>query len=585
MRFGLQGRNQDAKGLTMAELPSDLSKLKLLADDSPGRHDVFIGLVAPIGSSGSEVLRSLKSELKSYNYEIESVRLADLLDGLPGPSGLLPTRRENNYYKARMDAGDNLRGAAGDWSALAALAVARVADMRNVSRDSLQASQPLAATAYIFDSLKHPREAALLRAVYGNAFWLISIVQEVSERINNVAEELARQDGDFDRAPESRAKELIDRDESDPDAVHGQHVRDVFAAADFFLPVQKGSKWKDEVRRFVQGVFDAPFLTPSEDEEAMRHAQAAALRSSAIGRQVGAVIVPPGGSPFILGTNEVPKPGGGQFREGDNPDHRDFQSGSDPNPAYTQRVIRELIDRLAKAKFFTDARNAAGGDAVLKEAATPGDSGHSVLDGTRAKSLIEFTRCLHAEQAAIVNAARTGVAIEGARLYTTTFPCHECTKFIIGAGIVELQYVEPYPKSLAGDLYIDLIDTVPPMTRRTNERVSEIEKVPFRPFLGFGPARYDEVFTAGTRRSGEGVVEHEPSAASPVGAGWSEIGVRTMESEVSTAIFEVLETLGSALDSEIEEDSVREDLGDPQASERTRGQLTVHEGRVQESSS
>lgn len=195
----------------------------------------------------------------------------------------------------------------------------------------------------------------------------------------------------------------------------------------------------------------------------MRHARAAALRSAAVGRQVGAVIVPPAGAPHVMGTNEVPKPGGGQFREGDEPDFRDFQMGVDPNPAYTERVLREVFDRLAKAEFFTEERNKAGGDAVLMEAASARPDGASVLDGTRAKALIEFTRCLHAEQAAIVEAARTGTSIDGAKLFTTTFPCHECTKFIIGAGIVEVQYIEPYPKSLAGDMYRDLIDTVPPM--------------------------------------------------------------------------------------------------------------------------
>lgn len=519
------------------------SSLRQLADDEPQRHDLFIGLVAPIGSSRDDVVATLLEKLGPFGYGIERVHLAGLLDSiLADEESPLPGRSESGYYKARMDAGDRLRNAAGDWSALAALAVAHVtrrrAERRSVDGSTRAKSTPV---AYIFDSLKHPREAALLRSVYGPAFWLVSIVQDISERKHNLTEDLSRQEGQFDQVPESRAVDLITRDEADPDAAHGQHVRDVFSAADFFLPVGRGIPWQAEVERLLRGLFDSPFLSPSADEEAMRHAQAAALRSAAIGRQVGAVIVPTAGTPFLLGTNEVPKPGGGQYREGDQPDHRDFQSGADPNPAYTDRVIRELMNRLAKAGYFTPERNSAGGDAVLREATTPDAEGRSVLDGARAKSLIEFTRCLHAEQAAIVNAARTGVPIAGSRLYTTTFPCHECTKFIIGAGILEVQYIEPYPKSLAGELFRDLIDTVPPL--HSEASVESMKKVPFRPFLGFAPSRYDEVFRAGRRRQGSALANFVPADACPIGRGWNEVAVTSRQDEVVVAVASVVQRI------------------------------------------
>lgn len=528
-------------GCHVGTIDESRSSLRQLADDEPQRHDLFIGLVAPIGSSREDVLSGLADKLGPFGYDVERVHLAGLLSTIPADGEPpLPERNEPGYYKARMDAGDRLRDAAGDWSALAALAVAHVTKHRKARRADGTTPNPTP-VAYIFDSLKHPREAALLRSVYGPAFWLVSIVQDISERKHNLTEHLARQEGQFDQVPESRAVDLIARDEADPDAAHGQHVRDVFSAADFFLPVGRGIPWQAEVERLLRGLFDSPFLSPSADEEAMRHAQAAALRSAAVGRQVGAVIVPEAGTPYLLGTNEVPKPGGGQYREGDQPDHRDFQSGADPNPAYTDRVIRELMNRLAKAGYFTPERNSAGGDAVLKEATTPDDDGRSVLDGARAKSLIEFTRCLHAEQAAIVNAARAGVSIAGSRLFTTTFPCHECTKFIIGAGIIEVQYIEPYPKSLAGELYRDLIDTVPPL--HIEASVETTQKVPFRPFVGFAPSRYDEVFRAGRRRQGAALATFVPADACPIGRGWSEVAVTTRQDEVVVAVASVVQRI------------------------------------------
>lgn len=512
----------------MADDVLDDNQLRSLTDGAPERHDLFLGLVAPIGSSRDEVRQQLEDKLNEYGYDMERIHLASLLDDIPVQGGVpLPQRAEQNYHKSRMDAGDDLRKRAGDDSALAALGVVRATEIRRRRKED---ERPV---AYVFDSLKHPREALLLRNVYGPGFWLIAIVQDIGERRENLSDILSKQSGQFGGLSESLVTDLIERDGADPKAEHGQHVRDVFAAADFFLPVKRGNDWMDHIDRFLLGVFDAPFLTPTTDEDAMRHAQAASLRSAALSRQVGAVIVPIQGDPYLLGSNEVPKPGGGQFREGDSPDFRDFRTGHDPNPTYIDRLLVEVFGRLAAAGYFTEERNAAGGSAVLAEALKKRDDQPSVLDGTRAKSLIEFTRCLHAEQAAIVSAARTGVALDRAKLYTTTFPCHECTKFIIGAGIIEVQYIEPYPKSMAGELYRDLIDAVPPMQKPVDSPA--LERIPFRPFLGFGPGRYDQVFTAGTRREGTQAAKHNKLTACPIGRQWSGAAVAEKEDQVTVA--------------------------------------------------
>lgn len=61
----------------------------------------------------------------------------------------------------------------------------------------------------------------------------------------------------------------------------------------------------------------------------------------------------------------------------------------------------------------------------------------------------ELCRGLHAEQNAIIQAARHGVNIDGATLYCTTMPCIICTKMIINAGIVRIIYAEGYADDLA----------------------------------------------------------------------------------------------------------------------------------------
>ncbi|MXN17719.1 dCMP deaminase [Pseudooceanicola sp. GBMRC 2024] len=44
----------------------------------------------------------------------------------------------------------------------------------------------------------------------------------------------------------------------------------------------------------------------------------------------------------------------------------------------------------------------------------------------------------HAERNAIFNAARIGVSLEGCTLYTNVFPCADCARALIQAGITEL---------------------------------------------------------------------------------------------------------------------------------------------------
>ena len=61
----------------------------------------------------------------------------------------------------------------------------------------------------------------------------------------------------------------------------------------------------------------------------------------------------------------------------------------------------------------------------------------------------EICRAVHAEQNALIQAAKHGVAIEGADLYTTHQPCVQCTKMIINAGIRRVVYIHSYPDPLA----------------------------------------------------------------------------------------------------------------------------------------
>jgi dCMP deaminase len=57
----------------------------------------------------------------------------------------------------------------------------------------------------------------------------------------------------------------------------------------------------------------------------------------------------------------------------------------------------------------------------------------------------ELCRGAHAEQNAINFAARHGIAIEGATIYTTHLPCSWCAKSIVNSGIRRVVYLNDYP--------------------------------------------------------------------------------------------------------------------------------------------
>lgn len=57
--------------------------------------------------------------------------------------------------------------------------------------------------------------------------------------------------------------------------------------------------------------------------------------------------------------------------------------------------------------------------------------------------------CVHAEQNALLSAARFGIAVEGADLYTTMQPCFGCAKEIAQAKIGRVVYLHPWTPSNA----------------------------------------------------------------------------------------------------------------------------------------
>ncbi len=65
----------------------------------------------------------------------------------------------------------------------------------------------------------------------------------------------------------------------------------------------------------------------------------------------------------------------------------------------------------------------------------------------------EICYAVHAEQNAIIQAAKYGINVNGATLYCTHQPCVICAKMIINAGIARVVYAEGYPDAFSLQLF------------------------------------------------------------------------------------------------------------------------------------
>ncbi len=275
---------------------------------------MILGLVYGAGAETDTFQTSLAESLQHYGYKLRTVHISNYFPAALGITDFAQERPE--AMRDLQDMGDKLRRETDRNDVVALLGVYLMAAKRRGVTDER--------TAWLLRSFKRPEEIELLRRIYGPRFILLSL---------HVPEVLRRRDAErrWQRwAPqtslryEEEATRDIRRDEEDRTVDYGQAVRETFAAADFILDGRSRGRLQATIARCVRLMFAEPFEPPQRDEQAMFHAFTAALRSSEMGRQVGAAIVDQDGDVLAVGTNDVPTGRGGLYWSPDEPDHRDF---------------------------------------------------------------------------------------------------------------------------------------------------------------------------------------------------------------------------------------------------------------------
>ena len=449
--------------------------------------ELFIGLVGAVGTELEKLISVLSRSLLSVSYQSNPIRLASLLHDLPKYTSL-PTKFIDEYIEKHMWAGDDFRSICQMNDAVAVLGIGKVKQERSQPRPAS------AGRAFILRSLKSPDEIHSLRRIYGDSFYLIAAYSPLQDRRTHLAKRIALSRNEFPFEHHyPKADELILTDQEEVGASHGQNTRDSFHRADVFVDMSDQEQMKESIDRFVELLFGNTFHTPTKAEYAMFHAQAAALRSAELGRQVGAAIATGAGDIVAVGCNEVPRAMGGLYWCDDKPDKREFQEGYDANDSQKRILIAETISILKEAGWFGAAQSALDVDALVNLALDPKKP--VLPKHSKIRNLIEFGRAVHGEMAALTDAARRGVSVQGCTMFVTTFPCHLCARHIVAAGIRKVVYIEPYAKSLTAELYPDSIAVDGNGTKR---------RVPFEPFVGVAPRQYMNLFQAGKRKNADG---------------------------------------------------------------------------------
>jgi deoxycytidylate deaminase len=452
---------------------------------TPVSQEIFIGLIGPLGVPFDLVESATTEVLAQFNYKTFPIHLVALLQ--QQIEGLKTNVLDNPYdssCKSKIQLGNEFRKVIKRNDAFTLLSLANIQRQRQLIAAE-KGIEDVEITgerhAFIIRSLKTPEEVNTFRTVYGRHFVLFGIYETEVSRGKHLADRIKRSRATGktqDFMPQALDLINTDRDETKQNPF-GQHLAEAFSMADVFLNAANPEHVKQATIRVFDLLFGNPYLTPTKEEFGMFHAYAASLRSAQLGRQVGAAIASPNGEVRVVGCNEVPKAHGGCYWPDDSNDARDHIIGEDSNEQMKAQILQSLITSMQSMNWFKKEVKKQK-PATLMQLAWRNPE----VRTTMLMDIIDYGRAVHAEMSALLQAARLGVSVLGNRLFTTTFPCHNCAKHIVKAGISQVHYIEPYPKSLAVDLHSDSID----VDGNGNEKVN------FIPFVGIAPRLFVELF-------------------------------------------------------------------------------------------
>ena len=456
--------------------------------------DIIIGFCGAIGAGINSLRTSLEEVLTESNYQVEHIHISSIMKQFPEAEHILSSNPDSyTRYKEGQTLGDALREKY-NHAILAEAAISKITKHREEislqirplsTEESEQAESTKSNTrvAYLVDQLKNPAEIELLRLVYQHNFYLIGTIRSEQERKRNLRDE---------GIDKSKIDDLIHRDRKGKDKF-GQQTEKAILDSDFFIKNTQSHKTelKKKLLRFIRLIHGTNGISPTINEKGMYSAFSASLQSACLSRQVGASIVDDTGDILATGRNDVPKFGGGLYLfEDEDHDYRCVHKGGKCYNDFHKKNIQKKVSAILTTQLHelgkdTELNNGQSIMSLFDEETVEKIAGE-IQSKTPIGSLIEYSRAIHAEMDAITSLARReSSSTVGKTLFSTTYPCHNCARHIVAAGIKKVIYIEPYDKSLALDLHDDSITEIP-----------DDNKVMFQTFEGISPRRYQKFFFA-----------------------------------------------------------------------------------------
>ena len=329
------------------------------------------------------------------------------------------------------------------------------------------------ARGIVLDGIRNTGEVQRLRQVTN--FYLISVHADQQTRKGRLLDK-----GSFPDEQEFYQADARDAEEKTP---HGQQVKQCNYLADVIIINDEAISPDAEARRrqYVHDKLYERFVTlierlsmgqpvyeyhPTRDEALMTAAYCESKRSSCLKRKVGAVVADERGRVVTAGHNEV---AWGTKSCLEDPEYqwcaRDVvqerlaeKFHCCPNCGDPVAVkgacseCKEPFDRYLK--YCRSCKKDPGVAYECPKCKTKVFDEYLAGSAPETGKLLDLCRALHAEENAILDLSRIGVATPPeAVIYTTTFPCNLCANKIVSAGIREVVYAEPYVTRDAEDLF------------------------------------------------------------------------------------------------------------------------------------
>lgn len=442
--------------------------------------DIYIGLCGYVGCGMRTVNELLETVSADWGYNVVHIRISSLLEtGVYFEKSALDNAKSThkNRHLKLQEVANKLRTQYRRSELLAEAAIAAIATEKSkINYDD----ENYKGTAFIIDQFKRPEEVELFRVIYQHNFYLLGVLRDLDFRLTNlIADESTKDD----------LHKIINIDNKSSED-YGQRTGLAILDSDYFMKnnFSQKSDIKKKIERLFGLIHGLNGLTPTINEKGMYAAFSASLQSACLSRQVGAALLDDEGNLLAVGRNDVPKAGGGLYGSDDfDNDHRCVhKSGKcyndDSKNKIKERIKNILTEEVNKA--LPPSINSFKDINITRLIHSLDDIAESIYSKSKISSVMEYSRSIHAEMDVITTMARKSNGdTKGKILYTTTYPCHNCARHIVAAGIKKVVYIEPFDKSLALDLHNDAIT-----------KNDESSMVVFSDFEGVSPRRYSKFF-------------------------------------------------------------------------------------------